>query len=537
MALDVGKLLAGSVQYPKLPEVSPSYGTAGFRSTAVLLPCTVFRCGVLMALRAMHTGAATGIVITASHNPEQDNGVKLVEPSGHMLSPSWEAFADRLANAPDDDALAELCHELISQHSISIGNATVMVAHDSRPSAVALVAAAGDGISCVGATAYACGLLTTPQLHWMVMKCNRKLPHSKEDYFHTLAEAYEQLTAGAATPDEVIIVDCANGVGANALQQLQEKLGAKLRLKLFNTEVGVAGKLNADCGADFVQKERTGPASMTLAECSGRCASIDGDADRLVFFSQEGDTLALLDGDKIAALLALLVQQLLKAAGLEDVSLGVVQTAYANGASTQFLQQLPHCTVQCTPTGVKHLHAAAEKFDIGIYFEANGHGTVLIGKPFLEKLQKTSQAGGEKLQEAARQLEALATLSNQAVGDALSGLLMVEAALQLLQKDLQSWGALYRDLPSRQRKVSVRDRSVVKTADAERKAVSPAGLQEGLDKAAASVKSGRVFVRPSGTEDVVRVYAEAATQEDADGLALEAARLLHHLAGGTGAEV
>ncbi len=65
-------------------------------------------------------------------------------------------------------------------------------------------------------------------------------------------------------------MDCANGVGANALQQLQEKLGAKLRLKLFNTEVGVAGKLNADCGADFVQKERTGPASMTLAECSGR---------------------------------------------------------------------------------------------------------------------------------------------------------------------------------------------------------------------------------------------------------------------------
>lgn len=43
-----------------------------------------------------------------------------------------------------------------------------MIAHDTRPSAVALVAAAGDGISCLGATARACGLLTTPQLHWMV---------------------------------------------------------------------------------------------------------------------------------------------------------------------------------------------------------------------------------------------------------------------------------------------------------------------------------------------------------------------------------
>ena len=31
-----------------------------------------------------------------------------------------------------------------------------------------------------------------------------------------------------------------------------------------------------------------------------------------------------------------------------------------------------------TPTGVKHLHHAAEEFDVGVYFEANGHGTVLF---------------------------------------------------------------------------------------------------------------------------------------------------------------
>ena len=41
-------------------------------------------------------------------------------------------------------------------------------------------------------------------------------------------------------------------------------------------------------------------------------------------------------------------------------------------------------------------------------------------------------------------------------------------------------------------------------------------------------------MRPSGTEDVVRVYAEAATQESAEALAVEAARLLYRLAGGTG---
>lgn len=36
-----------------------------------------------------------------------------------------------------------------------------------------------------------------------------------------------------------------------------------------------------------------------------------------------------------------------------------------------------------TKTGVKHLHHAAEEFDVGVYFEANGHGTVL----FSEKIQ------------------------------------------------------------------------------------------------------------------------------------------------------
>ena len=56
----------------------------------------------------------------------------------------------------------------------------------------------------------------------------------------------------------------------------------------------------------------------------------------------------------------------------------------------------------------------------------------------------------------------------------------------------------------------------------------------GIDALAASHKSGRAFVRPSGTEDVVRVYAEAATRRDADALALEVRRAVFDLAGGLG---
>ena len=39
-------------------------------------------------------------MITASHNPEGDNGVKLVDPKGEMLEQMWEAHATNLANAP-----------------------------------------------------------------------------------------------------------------------------------------------------------------------------------------------------------------------------------------------------------------------------------------------------------------------------------------------------------------------------------------------------------------------------------------------------
>jgi phosphoacetylglucosamine mutase len=55
-----------------------------------------------------------------------------------------------------------------------------------------------------------------------------------------------------------------------------------------------------------------------------------------------------------------------------------------------------------------------------------------------------------------------------------------------------------------------------------------------LSSVPAGVSEGRAFVRPSGTEDVVRVYAEAATQEQARKLAHEVARAVHQLAGGVG---
>lgn len=130
--------------------------------------------------------------------------------------------------------------------------------------------------------------------------------------------------------------------------------------------------------------------------------------------------------------------------------------------------------------------------------------------------------------------------------------------------------------------VKVADRTVIVTTDAETRVAEPKGLQQLIDAAVADVPSGqwvpgvprwralerflrkgqplqsllegqlgvdcealsarlaahagRSFVRPSGTEDVVRVYAEAATQAEADALAAAVGRLVYRHAGGVGEE-
>ena len=578
--MDIPKFLTAAEAYP-LPtnadgtQMRFSYGTAGFRTVGTTLRSTVFRCGALAAIRSRVTGRACGMVITASHNPEADNGVKLVDCTGGMLPTTWEADAEVLANAPDAEAMRAVIQKLLetdepaetlhppppADFAADPPAPHVFLARDTRPTGPELAAAASAGATAAGAVVTDLGLSTTPQGHFAVYAAYRGLPRTEADYYARLARGYArlcrslQLEPSASDDKSAIFVDCANGVGAPKLARLLDaarEAGAPLPVELRNANSG--GGLNEDVGADFVQKERALPKHGAFASlpANAKCVSVDGDADRLVYFYRDAkdvddeSRVRLLDGDKIATLVATFLGDALSRCGLKaKLRVGVVQTAYANGASTRYVEETLGLETMCTPTGVKHLHPAAETFDVGVYFEANGHGTALFSDAALATIAAVANdetgAVTDRVSKcsAAESLLALAETINPAVGDALSGVLVVEAVLKARRWRLADWDATYADLPSKQVKVRVRNRGVIVTADAERRAVRPEGMQAAIDAAVAACGEGsaaRAFARPSGTEDVVRVYAEARTRELADALARSVARVVYAQAGGGGDE-
>eukprot|EP00392_Amoebophrya_sp_AT5.2_P016850 g17157.t1 len=634
----------------KLPTLT--YGTAGFRSKAENLDACMYRMGALAVLRSIQTGKATGVMITASHNPVQDNGVKLVDPTGDMLEERFEKIATDLANASDDEvhfklaqiakdegikidlttsasgggasggafagtgagasasvgvmqtgALLKVLPGAVSSSSSRItttsgagakangdGSGLVFVACDTRPSSAKLALAALEGIASVGGSGRYVGECSTPQLHFYVRSFNSPaygVPDSN-GYLSKLSSAWNAfLSLDAATSsiekigfplaqDEYmprLFVDAANGVGAGVvrlftLSQMKSEavydevdggmigligdFGSTLNnldITLLNAGDGV---LNSGCGADFVKTKQT-PSANTKED--GRYAAFDGDADRLIYYGWRNGKFSLLDGDRIATLFAKFIGgklQILSDEGkaaypdlaqkIQGLNVGLVQTGYANGASVAYGQRVLVPTKEGPPsapviakTGVKFCHAKAKYMDVGIYFEANGHGTIVFSQKFvdvLEAVKARSKGVSEPVFLAASLLLTFRDLINEAVGDAFSDMLGVEAILRHYGWSEQDWFDQYVDLPNRLAKVSVPDRTVLQTeADDETVCVAPEGLQAAIDGALGKVAKGRAFVRPSGTEDVIRVYAEAATEKEADKLLAEVSELVRKFCG------
>ena len=361
-------------------------------------------------------------------------------------------------------------------------------------------------------------------------------------------------------------IDCANGVGFVAFEKLlavfdaiREKSGDRRseQIELVLKNGPKDGPVNLNCGSDFVQKNQRAPETATCSRQSfvnQRCASVDGDCDRLVYFSIEEEensskkNFLLCDGDKLSILVAFfLIEQIFLAGLAHKISLGIAHTAYSNGAFTKFCEKNGVETV-CAKTGVKNVHKAAEEnFDIGVYFESNGHGTALFSKKTVEMIEKelvdeltrmsleqernrrNASSSSKSLQSVilTTKLKALLTLKatiqtiNPAIGDAISSVLLIEGILRIKgNMPFAEWHAMYRDLPTKQTKVKVKDRTVIECFDSERKCSKPEGLQKRIDEILSSSVSSstddsskRAFVRPSGTEDIVRVYVEALDTE------------------------
>ncbi|KFP69834.1 Phosphoacetylglucosamine mutase, partial [Acanthisitta chloris] len=528
-----------SALHPKPAGLSLQYGTAGFRARAELLEHIVFRMGLLAALRSRAVAATIGIMVTASHNPEEDNGVKLVDPLGEMLHPSWEEYATQLANAEEHEiqkVITEICQKAaVDMHK----DASVFIGRDTRPSSEKLSQSVIDGVLVLGGQYHDYGLVTTPQLHYMVCCQNTQGQYGKatlDGYYEKLSKAFTELIKQSHSSGESqrhLKIDCANGIGALKLSEMKPYLTKEVLIHIYND--GTKEKLNHLCGADFVKVHQKPPRGLDMKP-SERCCSFDGDADRIVYYYKDATGhFHLIDGDKIATLISIFLKELLAKVG-QNYKMAVVQTAYANGSSTRYLEETLKVPVHCVKTGVKHLHHKAQEFDVGVYFEANGHGTVLFSKAAETEIRQLAkeEKDAEK-REAAKVLENMIDLINQTVGDAISDMLVIEAILALKGLTVQEWDTIYTDLPNRLLKVQVADRRVIDTTDAERRAVAPLGLQEKIDALVKKYRLSRAFVRPSGTEDVVRIYAEADTQENADALAHEVSLAVYHLAGGKGA--
>ncbi|KAK6533926.1 Phosphoacetylglucosamine Mutase, variant 2 [Arthrobotrys megalospora] len=468
-------------------------------------------------------------MITASHNPPADNGVKLIDPLGEMLESSWEAYGTALANAESDQAVYEYYTQLEQKFNIREGVVPqVIYGSDTRESSPALVQALKDALDAVGVKSQGFGYVTTPQLHYIVRCLNTQgTDHAYgeptlEGYYKKLSTAFNQLMNNRS--NGTVTVDCANGVGGPALRELQKHINNSIEVVVTNDDTETFSKLNSHSGADYVKTNQRLPPSVS-AKPLARYASLDGDADRIVYYYVDKNSIFhLLDGDKIATLSASFIGDLVHHAGITDFSIGVVQTAYANGSSTAYIEKQGLPTV-CTPTGVKHLHHAALAYDCGVYFEANGHGTVLFSSSALQRIFEHAPESPAQAS-ALTHLKNITELINQTVGDALSDLLLVEVILAHKDWTPDLWDACYTDLPNKLEKAEVADRNMYKTTDAERKLTHPAGLQDQIDALVGKYEQARSFVRPSGTENVVRVYAEAATKTEADELAQKVKALL-----------
>jgi phosphoglucosamine mutase len=376
--------------------------------------------------------AAPAAVISASHNPFWDNGVKFFSAGGSKLPDSVE------------DALeAEL--EVLLSHPYA--------ASPSQPSKAG------------GPTA---------AVHSLVGRMETDAD-ALERYEHHMLSALE----GRRLQGVRVAVDCANGAAFASAPAVFERAGAELVAVLGSEPNGT--NINENCGS-------TDPSQLAravVAEGADLGLAFDGDADRVIAVDASGN---VVDGDRLLALFAT------DLAGRGLLSGGtVVVTVMTN---LGFHQAMKAAGVQVETVGVG---------DRNVLEALDSHGWTL---------------GGE--QSGHIVFRSLAT-----TGDGvLSGLLLADLINRhgARLEDMAA-GALQR-CPQVLRNVAVADRDGLDGAEAVWGEVRKVEAELG--------GGGRVLLRPSGTEPLVRVMVEAPSQIVAEAAVERIVAALHATLGGPG---
>ncbi len=339
-------------------------------------------------------------VLSASHNPYQDNGIKFFGPDGYKLS---------------DDTELEIEREL-----------EVQTEPKSRTPGHA-----GAEIPRIGRI--------------------RELRGAGEDYLRELHTRF----AGLDLTGLDVLLDCANGATYEVAPEMFRRLGASVTT-VADTPDG--RNINAGCGSTHIERL----AEQVVAGGHALGFAFDGDGDRVLAVDGAGE---IVDGDELIALAALHLRDAGRLPGN-----GVVVTVMTNYG----------------------FHTAMAGAGIEVASAQVGDRYVLA-----ELLARGWTLGGE-------QSGHLIELSFNRTGDGIAGALLTLEALA--GSDLRERGAMAK-LSQRLVNVRVRDREALHDSDV----VSAAVRAE--DEALSG--RGRVLVRPSGTEPLVRVMVEAPTDAEA----------------------
>ncbi len=344
------------------------------------------------------TDADMGVVISASHNPMPDNGIKFFSRGGHKL----------------DDAVEEAIEDRL-------------------------------GADWVRPTGAAVGSITPA-------------PERAADYVqHVVAAARSFAGTDEPLSGLTIVVDAAHGAASTVGPQALKAAGADVHV--LNAE---PDGLNINDGVGSTHLD--GLASAVVERGADLGVAYDGDADRCLAVDHTG---TVVNGDEIMGLLALAMKR--------------------SGA-------LYHDTLVATLMSNLGLHRAMQAAGITIVESAVGDRYVL----------EAMRDGGFSL--GGEQSGHVIVADYATTGDGVLTSLLIGAQVAG-GKSLQELCANIETLPQVLVNVANADRTRVYSDEAVQQAVADARAELG--------ESGRVLLRPSGTENLVRVMVEATTEQDA----------------------